>query len=207
MNEDNLADVVISIETELNVQVGFLRGLLKENDWSFLVKGHAFVEAAVSHAIVRTLEKPELNGLITRLELGVHSTGKLAFAEALNVFGTPERRFIRYLSKLRNDMVHDVSQVDFDLKNYVKSLDQNQLKGFTQAFGYFAGDPKKKVSDSRGTKMSLSEFITAEPKTAIWYSLMNFAGVAYLSPKLARNIDQLKKITLALDPLRKLLSQ
>ena len=82
---ETIAETVSLLEQDLKIRPGFLYGLLKEDDWSFVIKGHAFVEAAVSHLLVTAIGKNELSRVVSNLELGNLRTGKLAFAEALDL--------------------------------------------------------------------------------------------------------------------------
>jgi hypothetical protein len=42
---------VQALEKEFGLYPGFLEGLFKEDDWSFVIKSHAILEAAVAHVL------------------------------------------------------------------------------------------------------------------------------------------------------------
>ena len=50
-----------------------------ENDWSFVIKLHALVEAAVAHLLTEQLSRPELSDLFAHLDISNKTTGKAAF--------------------------------------------------------------------------------------------------------------------------------
>ncbi len=56
------------LEQNLNLPSGFLERLVEEDDWSFLIKSHAVVEAALTHLITSRAD-PSLRPLFLRLPL------------------------------------------------------------------------------------------------------------------------------------------
>src|SRR5882672_547760 len=126
---------VTEFEKELGLSNGFFVNLLlKEDDWSFVIKLHALVEAAVAHTLAATCGEKLLD-VFSRLELGSSTIGKLAFAKALDLLDEGERKFIRRLSEIRNSFAHDVRQAGRTLADYVSKLDKNQLKSFGDGVG------------------------------------------------------------------------
>jgi hypothetical protein len=116
---------------------GFLSDLDNEDDWSFIIKSHALIEAALSN-LLSTIIDSRLEPIFEQLELSNSRTGKIAFAEALGVLNSKQRMFVRKLSELRNIIVHNIKNINFDLNAYVSSLDKNQRDAFAKAFTYFA---------------------------------------------------------------------
>ena len=68
------------------------------------------------------------------MELSDKRKGKMAFVSELELLPIECRRFISKLSEIRNDLVHNITQVTFDLKAYVKALNKAQLENFVKAF-------------------------------------------------------------------------
>ena len=85
MTTHYLGDYVPLLEAKLGIKPGFFKSLDDddENDWSFVIKLHALVEAAVSHLLTEQLHRSELSGLFARLEISNETTGKAAFVKAL----------------------------------------------------------------------------------------------------------------------------
>lgn len=98
---DLLHEIVRPLEQELGTRPGFFSDLLEEDDWSFIVKSHAFIEAALSHILVKATGKDLLREVFTSLELSNPRTGKLAFATALKLLDRQDRRFHRYRGGLQ----------------------------------------------------------------------------------------------------------
>ena len=117
------------------------RLLFTDDDWSLVIRGHALIEGAVTLVLSVVIDE-RLSKVFTRLELGQSDTGKLEFAKALDLLTEGQRRFIRTLSQLRNRLAHDPAYLGFNVADYVKSLDKQQLKVFSDAITFdVAGEP------------------------------------------------------------------
>jgi len=110
--------------------------LQQEDGWSFLVKLHALVEAATTHALVAQTGIASAKEFFSRFELSGAKTGKIALAEALEMLTSEERRFIRSLSEMRNVLVHDVKNVGVDLAEYFSALPKDKRKHYATSFCY-----------------------------------------------------------------------
>lgn len=172
MAAQSLADLVPLLEQKLGVSPGFFESLdgEDENDWSFVIKVHALIEAAISHLLTEHLQRPELVELFSRLDMSNKATGKAAFVKALGLLEEPERRFISSLSELRNMLVHDVRNVSFNLAEYVEKMDQNKQEGFLKNFNLLSTEVTNDVRN-------LFRF---DPRQALWYAAMAFLGIVYL---------------------------
>lgn len=127
-------DLIQMLEEKVGLQSGFLVKLYEEDDWSFVIKLHALMEAACTHLIMAHLEKPELVDVIGRLELSGKTIGKTVILRKLHLLGEYDRRFISSLSELRNKLVHDIRFSNFTLLKYIQSLDPKSIKNFTESF-------------------------------------------------------------------------
>ena len=127
---------VRQLEENLQLPVGFFESLVQEDDWSFIIKLHALMEAAVTHLLVEAIARPSLQDIFSRIDMSNKQTGKLAFADKLELLGKDVRRFIRTLSELRNEFVHDVSNVNVDLVAFIQGLPAEREKGLRKAFGW-----------------------------------------------------------------------
>jgi hypothetical protein len=128
---------IMEIETQLGLPPGFLIQLYEnEDDWSFVIKTHAFLEAVLTHLLAEHLGKPDLLPVFAYLETSNVRTGKLAFVRAFDLLDKGARRFVHTLSELRNTLVHDVSNVNFRFADYVCQLTEREQKDFVGAFDY-----------------------------------------------------------------------
>lgn len=168
MNEYNLPPIpddpfeaIKQLEKNLSLPKGFYRKLYKEDDWSFVIKLHSLIEAAVSSLIIEALGHTQLSETIAGLELSNKTTGKMAFVKALNLVNEDHRRFIHKLSEIRNDFVHGISNVSIDLREYLNK--PGKLEAATKAFCL---DIEKIEFDER--KLSNIEYMREDPKHVIW---------------------------------------
>jgi len=184
--ENTVEGSVQLIEKEVGVRRGFLASLLKEDDWSFIIKIHALLEAAVSYLLCKTLGRDELAEVFPYVELSEKRAGKMAFVKALNLLEEPDRRFVSSLSELRNQLVHKVKNVEFDLKKHIGEMPPEQLASFAKKFNSFS---KGEEVDYQGKKMPPEEVFRRDPKTAIWWSAMVTVAIIYQ----VREIERFKK--------------
>lgn len=77
LDPDRPVVAAICLEEKLGLTGGYLKTLLLESDWAFVVKMHALVEAAVAHVLTLELRRPELEPIFARLELANPATGKI----------------------------------------------------------------------------------------------------------------------------------
>jgi hypothetical protein len=172
---------IAAFENELGLPNGFYDRLLKEDDWSFVIKLHALLESSVNHVLARRLGEAALEGVFALVELANKRSGKLAFARVLDALSASERRYISELSELRNTLVHNVSNVSFSFREYIASLDQSQRTKFVEGFGYGIRDPV----EFSGVAAPRNSFVLENPKFSIWLTGMQCVGSLYLERELA----------------------
>ena len=118
----------------MGVPEGFLTDLLDEDDWSYVIKLHAFIEAVATRTIVEHLQEPGLADFVARSGL---QFGKLRMLSDLGLTGREVRRFVASLSKLRNALVHDVQNVQFDMAKHFGAMTDPELLRAAQDFSVF----------------------------------------------------------------------
>lgn len=186
----SIEETIARLERDLKIEPGFSTRL-DEDDWSFVIKSHAFLEAALSHLLSNALSEPALQTVFANTETSNNRSGKLAFLKHLDLLDEDARRFIRSLSELRNSLVHDIGQVGFSFSDYVGSLDKQQTDSFVKAFGYFANGP---TFEHEGASLDTRGFLLANPKQGIWFSVMALCAVIYLSKDLASLRKQIRSL-------------
>jgi hypothetical protein len=172
------------LEKDLKIPVGFFMNLLQENDWSFIIKTHAVIEAAVSQALASILDE-KLLPVFRRLELSDERTGKIIFAKHLDILKPNQYKFVKRLSELRNRVVHNIKEIDFDLQAYVASLDKNQRRSLLNTLASGLTD---KAREWR------AELFIDSPKVEIWLNMISIllrVALTSESIKLARQTKDL----------------
>jgi hypothetical protein len=135
------------LEEELSIPAGsLLLALTDQSDWAAVVKSHALLEGTMSFLLTAALSETKLGDTFARLPLNEDITGKLAFAKALGVLTSRERRAIKRLSELRNMLAHDPRHLGFSFPTFVAGLDRNQFTAFADAlmFDLRAGDASER---------------------------------------------------------------
>jgi hypothetical protein len=130
---DTFYKYVVEFETRLGVRPGLFNELVREDDWNFVIKLHALLEACLTDAICSRLGQVDLHDIISRLDTANNQTGKLAFAKRLGILNKAQRRYVTVLSQLRNSIVHDVLSVDFNFKSHMSKLTEDQRYQFCAA--------------------------------------------------------------------------
>lgn len=182
---------VARFENALGLPAGFFLKLLSEDDWSFVIKLHALIEAAVSHLLTAKCGTPELLDVFTRIELSNAQTGKIAFAQALGCLDPDERQFVRKLSELRNAFAHDVRNAGTTLDVYVSGLDGNQFRNLRQAIG-----PGQDPFPIGEPAVPEATFVRENPKLCIWLRALFVIAFAYERAELAVGRADLVKAVL-----------
>ena len=109
---EKLLRFVTQYEGQLGVPAGFILGLLVEaDDWSFVLKLHGVLEGALNKKLLELIGRPALEQPFRRLQMRT----MISFAEALEAMSGKSVSFLEGLGELRNQLVHDVSNVAFDL--------------------------------------------------------------------------------------------
>jgi hypothetical protein len=176
-----------SLTRDLKGSHKFLGKLEKEDDWSFIIKSHAYMEAIISNLLLAKLGEPRLQKIIRRIELSNDNTGKLAFAKDLELLSKGQRRFIRSLSTLRNRLVHNIEMVNFSLSTYVKEMDSNAKKTWQDDLIWFdTSDHNSKV---------WRDLAINGPKTMLWFSLVQFVLTIMPEIKQAQLLHDIYKIS------------
>lgn len=158
---------ITALERDIGVRIGFFRELVTEgDDWAFIVKMHALIEAGVSHLLTEVSGHPGLLDLFSELDVSNARTGKIVFGKALGCLDRGQRKTIRKLSELRNRLVHDVSNVDFNLEEWAGALDPNQARSFNAAFG--PGGETVGIDQ----EISALQFFKENPRLNIWFACL-----------------------------------
>jgi hypothetical protein len=122
-------------EVDLGVPSGFFEKLLREDDWSFLIKLHALIEAASTNVLVEALNRPELRDQLARAPLSDSEYGKLPMLKSLGIVNAPYRGFVRKLSELRNRAVHNVEHTSMSLKMMVVEASKEKRSALADTLG------------------------------------------------------------------------
>jgi hypothetical protein len=197
--EPDPSDDVRRLESDLGLRDQFFEDLLKEDDWSFIIKLHALVDAAIAHLLAETAGRPELLDVFSRLPLGGRN-GKLAFAEALDCLDEQDRLFIQVLSEIRNKFAHDVRDAGASLTEHVDRMAAPQFQRLKKAIG-----PGHDPFVLNGRSVPEAIFVRGNVKLCFWLMAMFTLALSYSRKTLATSRRELQDAMLEAARLRSLL--
>ena len=186
MKDIKIDQGIIDLQNKIGLRSDFFKDLMKEDDWSFVIKLHALIEAIVTSLLVFHFNEKKLTQIFSRLELSNKTTGKLAFLRETGLLGNDNIRYIFTLSELRNKLVHNVENCNINLVEFVDSLDKNQLKNFAIFMRPSESIVRDIIKMGHGENLdknlirqceinALVDFAKTDPKRHIWigaYSLL-----------------------------------
>ncbi len=157
------------LEKELSIPEGFFNKLRDENDWSFIIKLHALFEAALAFLITKKVGDNRLLNIFAEMEMSQRK-GKLAFVKELGLLEKRHQTFIKCLSELRNDLIHNISSITFDLQKYFNELTPGKKKTFIKHFFIFGPEesPDKGFEEILSQKLKFAICLSA---TTILYKI------------------------------------
>jgi len=124
------------IETELELPNGFTKSFLKLDDWTFVVKGWAYVESILELLVWSKIDHMplEFRKVISKIDSGNMKTGKLAFAKALELLGPKEWKFLQSFVEFRNLVAHGIGNIQFDFIGFISSQEDKTKKEIFKKF-------------------------------------------------------------------------
>ncbi len=165
-------DEIKELEISLGISIGFFNDLLNEEDWSFVIKLHALIEAATTHLLIEHLDDERLSSVISFLELSNQRTGKIALLKALELMSSDYKRYIISLSELRNSLVHDVRNTQFSFRKTIKSYSEKEFSNFIKRYGLLLGD-------NEAINPMYLELARNDPKEFIWSGALTLLTFIY----------------------------
>src|SRR6266481_5923296 len=72
-----------------------LRSLENDDDWTFVIKMHAVVEAALNHLLMVRLNDPKLSEITSQLPTNDERKGKMAFIKTFRLLSEDSCLFVR----------------------------------------------------------------------------------------------------------------
>lgn len=163
-------------EAKLNLPSGFYEKLLKEDDWSFVIKLSALFEAACTHLLSVRLRAPEIESALAHLEQGNSRCGKVVLLKQLGAITKEQAAILSTLATLRNELAHNIANVGFRFSSYIGGLNTDNKRNFVNKFGHGLVE-KITVKDKT---MSKEEFVFSNTKLAIWLTAAEVLACLYL---------------------------
>lgn len=136
---------------KLSVGEEFIIDIYEEkNSWNFISKLAQFIEGIFTKVIVQRLNEPEIFSVISNLPQNT----RINFSYALRIVSKNQRDVFLTIAEIRNDYIHNVSNVDVSLGDYFLKLKSNRqteivkrLKPFLEDKNITVGDFAKKCQN------------------------------------------------------------
>jgi hypothetical protein len=173
-------DIFSEVERQgarLGLPPDFYVRLLDEDDWSFVIKLDALVEAACSDALTSRLHAPELGPALATLDLGHSKHGKIRLLLALGALEKGQAAVLQTLYELRNKLAHNIGQVSFTFENHLTQLDKQQRASFIERAGYGI----KPMVSGRSRELVVAD----NPKLSLWLTVSEILACLHLEHDVA----------------------
>jgi len=161
-----------------------LRSLENDDDWTFVIKMHAVVEAALNHLLMVRLNDPKLSEIISQLPTNDERKGKMAFIKAYRLLSEDPCLFVRLFSKIRNTAVHDAKSFNLDLTKYVAALEDNEKPKWKRALSSwwvpFPDPQHKAAAQHEAAGQRHFESALDNPRESIFSSCIFIVSMAHV---------------------------
>ena len=153
---------------KFGVPIAAISTLDSDDDWTFVIKTHALIEAALNQLIVDALKHDSLHEIVSWMDTGDRRKGKLAFVKALDLLPSSARQFITIMSNLRNDSLHEIKNLNFTFTAWINGLSKEAKENFAASLAFST----KEVVGWHKEEMSRQQFAIRYPRDAITLSVL-----------------------------------
>jgi DNA-binding MltR family transcriptional regulator len=169
----------------LSKNADFLAGIVEGDDWSFVIKAHALIEAAVTGLLTTVLGDDRIRDVLERLPLSDSQAGKITIAKQLGVLTAEQIKFIRKFSELRNQLVHKVDNVGFTFDDFWSKLDGNQKSSWVETISWSLNPD--------GKESSFTDLIRDYPRIGLQISIFQLVSICQLTATEAATLREITK--------------
>jgi hypothetical protein len=172
----------------LGVPSDFFLRLGEDDDWAFVIKSHALLEASLNHLLIKRFGDDRLKDLVSTMDTSDRRRGKLGFIVAMELLPKAHTDFISLLSALRNKLVHHVTNLGFCFEAYFAKLDSNQRKNWSDSLTQLFNMGLTIELEGTGKVVDREQIIAHHPRLAITLALQIIMSTVLLAD-LARTHD------------------
>lgn len=180
------------LETAIGLPPKFIEALTEEDDWSFVIKSHAIIEAAIGQMLALQFD-PRLSDIVHRMPLSGDRFSKISVIKKLELLDSPSIAVIQRIGQIRNRLVHDVKHLSFNIESYFRSLDVKDRKQFASQLSRMAAE-----TDNSEFNDFLDEALAEYPKELLSLAILYVLGKTLFridpleEPKAAENLEASK---------------
>ncbi len=163
-----IIELTYSVSQEFEEKYEFMLKLLKDDDWSFVIKSHSLIESLVTELIIAKIDESSLKNLIERIPLHGEPISKISIVKIYDLIPSEQLKFIKKLSEIRNSIVHKYENLSFTFEAYLTELDKNNNRNWKNILLWESQNPKQ--------KKLINKTAYDKPKVAVWMVLGKFVG-------------------------------
>lgn len=127
--------------SELNISQRFVSEIHEEkNSWIFVTKLAQFTESIFTQILVQRINEESTYNTISNLPQSV----RLDLAFDLNLITKEQKFLFLTIAEIRNDYIHNISNFEVSLSDYLKTLRDGRIKEIYKRFKFFIRDEKIK---------------------------------------------------------------
>ena len=174
-----------SVFDQLQKHVSFVTELLSGDDWSFVIKAQALIEACVTQAIVIRLGENRIIKMIEVMPLVGDEVSKLKIAKDLNILNSAQRKFVIHMATLRNRLAHRVDCVNFKFSEHIETLNKDGYRNWKESIVWFCNEQTE--------KQQWQEISIKNPRASVLMGVFMIAALLTIDDSevnLKRAIDQ-----------------
>lgn len=122
------------LHLELKISQDFIVGINDEkNSWSFISKFAQFTEGFFTKILVQHLNEKDTYGTISNLP----QIARLNLACDLKLITKEQKFLFLTIAEIRNDYIHNISNIEVSLPDYLKTLKADRVKEIYKRFSHF----------------------------------------------------------------------
>jgi hypothetical protein len=130
------------LSKQLKVTEDFITDIHEdENSWSFISKLAQLVEGVFTTTLVQRLNEPEIFDTISSLP----QITRIALSHDLKIISRDQRFLFLTIAEIRNDYIHDISNVGSSLNDYLSGLKSDRKKEIFKRFKPFLEDKEMAI--------------------------------------------------------------
>jgi len=181
MTTDKLPDHPFDVADQFARDIGMpedtLWRLLKDDDWSLVIKLHALLQGAICHTLAQKLHDSGLIEIFGRLPAGDNRYGLVAFLRHYGLFDPAELKFLKSLAEVRNTFAHNIQWIGRSLAEYKDDLCPSERATFIESMAVGL----KESVQVRGKTVQRRQFVRENLKLAMFLSAAHILAMSYLA--------------------------
>lgn len=162
-------------EQELGLPAAYFHKILHDDeDWAFVVKICAMMEAVCSKSLTKFLADDRLREPLDFLEFANPRCGKIALLRSLGILDTKHAEVLVGIAEMRNSYAHNVRHIGRnDLRSYLEEKKETRRR--------IGGVFSEQVVTNDGETLTRDEITLREPRRSVWMAAMRVVAALHFA--------------------------